>query len=383
MKKVMRLMASVVALSVVGPVWPSDSQAVTPFKLGAFELNGRTFLGLVLNDSRVIEIEAANTAYQSANRSESAVMIPTGMNQLIADYDSGIGARLRSIATAEAARTSGPYIYDVKTLNILPPTRPAVILNAAANYPEHLAGINEQNARASGSASGPARSVAAPAGGQGDPAPKLSQSAPGIWERKPGETRPDNPYLFMKSPSVMVGANDDVVIPKGRTQIDWECEFATVIGKRAKNVPLTEAGDHIFGYTIEFDVSDRGGRGDLRLGGGPDWFTMKNHDTFAPIGPFIVPKEFLPNPMNVRHYFTLNGEIYQDSNTSRMEYDIYEMLSYGSNVLTLNPGDIIAYGSPAGTNMERSNPRWMRAGDVGVCTIEGVGVQHHTIVDEQ
>jgi len=204
----------------------------------------------------------------------------------------------------------------------------------------------------------------------------------GYWERPQGDTRGDNPYLFLKSPTAVVGANDDVVIPRGRTQIDWECEFAVVVGRKAKNVSVKDAGDYIFGYSIEFDVSDRGGRGDRKMGGGPDWLVQKNHDTFAPIGPYIVPKEFLPQPTNVRHYFTLNGEIKQDSNTSRMDYNLWDMLAYASNIMTLSPGDMLALGSPAGTNVERENPRWMKAGDMGVCVVEGVGEQRHRIVGQ-
>jgi 2-keto-4-pentenoate hydratase/2-oxohepta-3-ene-1,7-dioic acid hydratase in catechol pathway len=207
-----------------------------------------------------------------------------------------------------------------------------------------------------------------------------AQSAPGYWERAASDKRPDNPYLFLKSPTTVVGANDDVVIPRGREQIDWECEFAVVVGQPAKNVSVKDAEKHIFGYSIEFDVSDRGGRGDRKMGGGPDWLVQKNHDTFAPIGPYIVPKEFFPQPKNTRHYFTLNGEIKQDSNTSRMEYDLYEMLAYASNMMTLSPGDMLSLGSPPGTNIERQNPRWMKAGDTGVCVVEGIGEQHHKIV---
>jgi 2-keto-4-pentenoate hydratase/2-oxohepta-3-ene-1,7-dioic acid hydratase in catechol pathway len=171
-----------------------------------------------------------------------------------------------------------------------------------------------------------------------------------------------------------------VVIPRGRTQIDWECEFAVVVGKPAHYVSTAAAKDYNFVYSIEFDVSDRGGRGDRKMGGGPDWLVQKNHDTFAPLGPYIVPKEFVPNPTNTRHYFTLNGEIKQDSNTSRMDYNLWEMLSYASSIMTLNPGDMLSLGSPAGTNIERENPRWMRAGDVGVCVVEGIGEQRHNIV---
>ena len=184
-----------------------------------------------------------------------------------------------------------------------------------------------------------------------------------------GDTR-DNPYLFQKSPTVLIGNNDSIVVPRGRTNIDFECEFTAVIGKRAKYVPIANAADYIFGYTAHHDVSDRGGRGDRKMGGS-DWLIQKNHDTFGPLGPFIVPKEFIKDPMNTRHTMTLNSEVMQDSNTSRMSHNIYELVSYASNIMTLNAGDDIAGGSPAGTNIERAEPRWMRAGDTAKCSIEG------------
>jgi 2-keto-4-pentenoate hydratase/2-oxohepta-3-ene-1,7-dioic acid hydratase in catechol pathway len=288
---------------------------------------------------------------------------------------------LRELAAANAnvEPSSARYVYAIDAVKILPPVRPAVILNAGANYPAHAQGIVEQGARAAAGAL-PSGAPDAPAAR----APAPVSSAPGLWERSADDKRPDNPYLFLKSPSVVVGANDDVVIPRGRERIDWECEFAIVVGTPAKNVSTADASRYVFGYSIEFDVSDRGGRNDRKMGGGPDWFVQKNHDTFAPIGPFIVPKEFLPNPMNTRHYFTLNGEMKQDANTSQMEYNIYEMLSYAANVLTLNPGDILSMGTPAGTNIDTRNAqRWMKAGDVGVCVVEGVGEQRHNIVAQK
>jgi 2,4-diketo-3-deoxy-L-fuconate hydrolase len=352
----------------------------TPFKLGTFRLSGREFLGLVLRDAAVIEIEAANTQYERTHATAPKLRIPATMTELIARYDAELGPRLRTLAAEYAAVQGVPWLRQVTALQILPPVRPAIILNAGANYPEHAQGIVQQNVRGSGA---PAPLAGPPGGGPPRGVGGGGQSAPGIWERAANDTRPENPYLFLKSPSVVVGANDDVVIPRGRTQIDWECEFAVVVGKPAKNVTPAAAKDYVFGYSIEFDVSDRGGRGDRKMGGGPDWLVQKNHDTFGPIGPYIVPKEFLADPTNVRHYFTLNGEMKQDSNTSRMEYNLWEMLSYASNILTLGPGDILALGSPAGTNIERENPRWMRAGDVGVCVVEGIGEQRHNIVAQQ
>jgi 2-keto-4-pentenoate hydratase/2-oxohepta-3-ene-1,7-dioic acid hydratase in catechol pathway len=361
-------------------------QDPTPFKLGTFRTQGREFLGLVLQDTRVIDIAAANKAFERTHRQLPKVHPPADMKELISRYDEDVGPRLRQLAAAAAASGSATNVFAIGSLDVLPPVQPAVILNAGANYPEHAQGIVAQAARAaaaaaSGNAGAPANDASAPAGAPGGGAPRQAAvSKPGLWERAADDPRPDNPYLFLKSPSVMVGANDDVVVPRGRDEIDWECEFAVVIGKAAKDVPVADAPNHVFGYSIEFDVSDRENRGDRKMGGGPDWFVQKNHDTFAPVGPFIVPKEFLPAPMNTRHFFTLNGEVKQDSNTNHMEYNIWEMLSYASNVMTLHPGDLISMGTPPGTNIERQNPRWMKAGDIGVCVVEGVGEQRHKIV---
>ncbi len=348
-------------------------QGTTPFKLGTFQDHGREFVGLVLKDTQVVEIAAANKAFERNHRQLPKVRPPADMKELISRYDSDVGPRLRQLAAVTAASGSAPYVHAIGSLEVLPPVQPAVILNAGANYPEHAQGIVAEAARAA------AATGAAPANASAPPR-QAAVSKPGLWERAADDQRPDNPYLFLKSPSVMVGANADVVVPRGREEIDWECEFAVVVGRPAKDVPVADAPSHVFGYSIEFDVSDRENRGDRKMGGGPDWFVQKNHDTFAPVGPFIVPKEFLPNPMNTRHYFTLNGEVKQDSNTNHMEYNIWEMLSYASNVMTLHPGDLISMGTPPGTNIERQNPRWMKAGDLGVCVVEGVGEQRHKIV---
>jgi 2-keto-4-pentenoate hydratase/2-oxohepta-3-ene-1,7-dioic acid hydratase in catechol pathway len=368
----------------------AHAQKVTPFKLGAFERGGRTFLGLVLDDTRVLDISQANAAFQKSHPKAAKLSMPSEMTALIERYDNGVGDRLRAIANGAGKGAS--YEYVLGRLKILPPVRPQVILNAGANYPAHAAGIIAQGGRGAGSEN-PGQARAAPPaggpppggapGGAGRGAPPPAQSAPGIWQREPGDTRPDNPYLFLKSPSIMVGADDNVVIPKGRTWIDWECEFAVVVGKKARSVSVKDAPSYIFGYTIEFDASDREGRGDRKMGGGPDWFVQKNHDTFAPVGPFIVPKEFVKDPMNTRHHFELNGETKQDANTSGMEYNIWENLAYGSNVMTLHPGDIISNGTPPGTNIDRPDARWIRAGDKGTCTVEGVGTQHLSFVAEQ
>ena len=338
--------------------------AAVPYKLGTFERNGQAFLGLVLKDTQIVDIAQANAAYEGANASAPKLAAPADMKQLIVQYTDWKD-RLASIAKdVSAARTAPAYAYGIDTLTVLPPVRPSIILNAGGNYTEHTQGIAAQQQRAGAAPAEASKAV----------------SAPGIWERKDNDTR-DNPYLFQKSPTVVIGATDNIVMPRGRTNIDFECEFNTVIGKLAKYVPVANAADYIFGYTVQIDVSDRGGRGDRKMGGS-DWLVGKNHDTFGPLGPFIVPKEFVKDPMNIRHTFTLNDQVMQDSNTSRMDHNIYELLSYASNILTLNPGDVISGGSPAGTNIERAEPRWMRAGDTAKCAVEGIGTQIHKVVAE-
>ena len=376
------VLAGAVAVIASAGLRAQAGAAAVPFKLGTFEQGGRTFVGLVLRDTQIVDITRANTAYEAANASASKLTAPADMKQLIARYDSEWRARLGAMArTIPATGTAPAYVYAVSAVKILPPVRPSVQLNAGGNYVEHEQGIATNQARAGGA---PAARGGAPAAGAGGgraaaPAP-AAVSVPGIWERKPGDTR-DNPYLFLKAPNVIIGANDPIVIPRGRVQIDFECEFATVISKPAHYVPVDKAADYIFGYTAHHDVSDRGGRGDRKMGGS-DWYVQKNHDTFGPLGPYIVPKEFIKDPMNTRHTMYLNGMVMQDSNTRNMSHNIYELLSFGSSILTLNPGDVISGGSPAGTNIERADPRWMRAGDTAKCDIEGIGALNNPVVAE-
>ncbi|HEY3159401.1 MAG TPA: fumarylacetoacetate hydrolase family protein [Vicinamibacterales bacterium] len=372
------LVAGAVAVIASAGLGAQAGAAAVTFKLGTFDQGGRTFVGLVLRDAQIVDIARANTAYEAANTSAQKLTAPADMKQLIARYDSEWRARLMAIARSVPATGAPAYVYAVSAVKILPPVRPSVQLNAGGNYVEHEQGIATNQARAGGAAAPAARGGG---GGRGAaPAAPAAVSAPGIWERKPGDTR-DNPYLFLKSPSVIVGNNDPIVVPRGRVQIDFECEFATVIAKPAHYVPIDKAADYIFGYTAHHDVSDRQGRGDRKMGGS-DWLIGKNHDTFGPLGPYIVPKEFLKDPMNTRHTMYLNGMVMQDSNTRNMSHNIWELLSFASNITTLNPGDVISGGSPAGTNLERPDPRWMRAGDMAKCEIEGIGALSNPVVAE-
>ena len=331
----------------------AETPAGAPFKLGTFELKGRTFVGAVTADGAVVDLAAANAALEGAHPTWPKVKPPSDMRDLITRYEAGgLKERVRAIV-AEKRPAGAAYVHQRTALRIRPPVPdPENMLNAAVNYSEHDAEMQR-------------RETAPP------PAPaSVPRSAPGLWERKADDTR-QNPYLFLKARSALIADGETIRIPPGREQVDWECEMAVVIGRRGGHVPIASASDYIFGYTLEHDVSDRGGRGDSRLGS--DWLVGKSHDTFAPLGPYIVPKEFLPDPQKLRIQFTLSGTQMQDSNTDRMIHTVFELLHYASNILTLQPGDVISTGSPAGVGSARNPPIFMKAGDVAACTIEGIG----------
>jgi 2-keto-4-pentenoate hydratase/2-oxohepta-3-ene-1,7-dioic acid hydratase in catechol pathway len=342
----------------------AQAQAPTPFKLGTFERGGRPFVGIVLREAVVIDFAAAHAAVTPP----STVAPPADMKDLIARYDTGLRARIgeivRSVERAGNARPA--YVFDVAAVKILPPVLPAAMLNVAVNYSEHdteMAKLREQVPGMGAATSGAAL--------------PNTRSAPGIWERAADDKR-WNPYMFMKSVAAIIGEGEPIRLPPGRTQVDWECELGVVIGRTASRVPVARSAEHIFGYTLQNDVSDRGGRGDTRYGS--DWVISKNHDTFAPLGPFITPKEFVADPQKLRIRFLLNGQVMQDANTSFMIHNVYEQITYASNIMTLRVGDIIATGTPAGVGSARTPPVYFKAGDRSSCTYDGVGTLTNPVI---
>jgi 2-keto-4-pentenoate hydratase/2-oxohepta-3-ene-1,7-dioic acid hydratase in catechol pathway len=333
--------------------------APTPFKLGTFERQGRTFVGVVVRDSVVIDLGAAHAAITSP---ASTVAAPTDMKDLIARYDTGVRQRIVDIVRT-VGDTRPAYVYDAGTLKILPPVMPTTMLNVAVNYREH----DLEMARRQGDVR-TATAGEAPAG---------TTSAVGIWERKANDTR-WNPFMFIKLPAAIVAHNEPVRLPVGRTQIEWECELGVVIGRPAGRVAEARALDYVFGYTLENDMSDRGGRGDSRFGS--DWLISKNHDTFAPLGPFITPKEFIRDIGNTGMTFVLNGEKLQEGTTAQMIHTVQEQVVYASNIVTLKPGDVIATGTPPGVGSARNPPILLKAGDKMDCTYDGVGTLTNPVV---
>jgi 2-keto-4-pentenoate hydratase/2-oxohepta-3-ene-1,7-dioic acid hydratase in catechol pathway len=344
-----RLLIAVLLVSAFAP--GLFGQAQEPFKLGTFEEGGQVFLGLVVRDNLVVHIEQASAALPGPRPA-----IQADMKALIVRYEE-LRPLLYTIANAAVATPRPAYVKDVRAVKTLPPVMPITIANAAVNYVEHGA---EMAGRGGGAAIG-----LTPQQQEG-----INRGIPGLWDRKPGDTR-QNPYLFLKTPAAIIANGETIRIPPGRDRVDWECELNAVIGRPASHVPPERAADYIFGWTLQNDVSDRGGRADARHGS--DWFIQKNHDTFAPLGPFIVPKEFVKDPMKLSQRFILSGRVMQDSNTDRMTHNVYEMVSFASNVLTLRPGDLVSMGSPAGVGAGRAEPVFMKNGDTSVCTIENIG----------
>jgi 2-keto-4-pentenoate hydratase/2-oxohepta-3-ene-1,7-dioic acid hydratase in catechol pathway len=336
--------------------------APTPFKLGTFELQGRTFVGVVLRDAVVIDLAAAHAAITSP---ASTVAAPADMKDLIARYDGGVRQRIVDIVRT-VGDTRPAYVHDLSALKILPPVMPTTMLNVAVNYREH----DLEMARRQGDVR-TATAGEAPAG---------TTSATGIWERKTGDTR-WNPFMFIKLPAAIVAHNDPVRLPAGRTQIEWECELGVVIGRPAARVAEARALDYVFGYTLENDMSDRGGRGDSRFGS--DWLVTKNHDTFAPLGPFITPKEFIHDVGSMGMTFVLNGERLQEGSTAQMIHTVPEQVVYASNIVTLRPGDVIATGTPPGVGSARNPPVLLKAGDRMDCTYDGVGTLTNSVVAQK
>jgi 2-keto-4-pentenoate hydratase/2-oxohepta-3-ene-1,7-dioic acid hydratase in catechol pathway len=185
------------------------------------------------------------------------------------------------------------------------------------------------------------------------------------------------PILFPKFASSLVGHEADVVIPASSTQMDWECELAVVIGRRASHVALDDALDHVAGYMSFNDVSAR----DLQLAV-PQWTAGKAADTFGPCGPSLVLKDEVPDPQDLRVTTTINGTVMQDSNTALMIFPVARLIEYISSLITLEPGDIIATGTPAGVGFAMKPQVWLNPGDVMEIEVEGLGVLRNRLVTE-
>ena len=351
----MRITLAAAALLVLASPLSLNAQAPTsaePFKVGTFEIAGVPTVGIVLRDSLIVELNAANAVLEM-DSSYPAIPMPADMLELIGRYEYGLKLRMYEIVNDLVANGAldadgrPDFVHEVTDVRTLPPIMyPGKILNAAVNFYTH---VNET----------------------GTPEERAE-------ERRQRRVNRGVPYLFIKpSRGAVIGDGDPVVIPFGRDRTDWEVELGTVIGRAAKYVSAADAQDYIFGYMVSLDISDRGGR---PPGGAPfqsDWFVGKGHDTFAPQGPWIVPKEFYGDPMERLHQtLSVDGEQMQEARAGDMIHTLYELIEYASSIITLYPGDVINNGTSGGVGMGtavRGEERFLQPGEEIVATIEGVG----------
>ena len=189
---------------------------------------------------------------------------------------------------------------------------------------------------------------------------------------------PSVPTIFAKYSNAVIGPGDAIILSGATQKPDYEAEFAVVIGKRAKNVQRSAWKDYVFGYTIVNDVSAR----DVQLATS-QWTLGKSFDTFAPIGPHVVTVDEIPDPHALDIRLSISGETLQNSNTRKLIFGVPDLIEYISRLLTLEPGDIISTGTPAGVGLGRTPPRWLRPGEEVVIEIEKIGTLRNTVVAEQ
>jgi len=186
---------------------------------------------------------------------------------------------------------------------------------------------------------------------------------------------PPEPVIFMKATSAIVGPDDAVVIPRGSQKTDWEVELGVVIGHTAKYVSEADALDHVAGYCVINDLSERA----FQIERSGQWTKGKSSDTFGPIGPWLVTRDEASDPQNLGMWLTVNGETMQQGSTRTMVYGVAFLISYLSQFMSLHPGDVISTGTPPGVGMGMEPPRYLKPGDVIELGIDGLGAQRQTV----
>lgn len=356
-------MLSLLALPVSVLAQPNIEPA-EPFKVGTFAVGNEQFAGLVMrDDSLIVDLVEANKALELMPQ-YVGVDMPDDVLGLIEGYEYGLKYRVYEIVNSlvEAGLLSGSnrpgYIHAVADVDIRAPIQyPSKIMNAAVNFYTHACeGCTEE------------------------------QLAQRTRERR--ENR-GVPYLFLKpSRGAVIGDGDDVIMPFGRDEIEYEVEMAIVFGRSGKYISSARAYDHVFGYMVAMDISDRGGRPPGGFSSGLDWFVGKGHDTFAPHGPWIVPKEFYGDPMERLHQITVvDGVTVQEAKAGDMIHNIPELIEYASSLITLFPGDVLQSGTSGGTGSGRveraTGSGYLIDGETIKASIEGIGTLTHRVVREK
>ena len=354
------LSAALALFASAGSVYAQDAESVEPFKVGTFAIDDVPTVGLVMRDDQlIVELTAANRAMELLPQYASMLM-PADMLGLIEQYEYGLKYRIYEVVNwlnAEGLLESGnqpDYIHPVADVDIMAPIQyPSKVMNAAVNFYTHAC--------------------------EGCSAEQLAQRT-----RERQENR-GVPYLFLKpTRGAIVGDGEDIIMPFGRDEIEYEVEMAIVFGKAGKYISANRAYDHVFGYMVAMDVSDRGGRPPGGYGVRSDWFVGKGHDTFAPHGPWIVPKEFYGDPMERLHQITvIDGVTVQEAQAGDMIHNIPELIEYASSLITVFPGDVMQSGTSGGTGAGRvqraTGSGFLQDGETIQASIEGIGTLTHVV----
>ncbi|MFZ8955517.1 MAG: fumarylacetoacetate hydrolase family protein [Pseudohongiellaceae bacterium] len=354
------LSAALALFASAGSVYAQDAESVEPFKVGTFAIDDVPTVGLVMRDDQlIVELTAANRAMELQPQYASMLM-PADMLGLIEQYEYGLKYRIYEVVNwlnEEGLLESGnqpDYIHPVADVDIMAPIQyPSKVMNAAVNFYTHAC--------------------------EGCSAEQLAQRT-----RERQENR-GVPYLFLKpTRGAIVGDGEDIIMPYGRDEIEYEVEMAIVFGKAGKYISANRAYDHVFGYMVAMDVSDRGGRPPGGYGVRSDWFVGKGHDTFAPHGPWIVPKEFYGDPMERLHQITVvDGVTVQEAQAGDMIHNIPELIEYASSLITVFPGDVMQSGTSGGTGAGRvqraTGSGFLQDGETIQASIEGIGTLTHVV----
>jgi 2-keto-4-pentenoate hydratase/2-oxohepta-3-ene-1,7-dioic acid hydratase in catechol pathway len=352
-----RTMSALVVVVVVAVMCSSTTvpaQAPTAperFGIGMFKYQNQTFAGLAMRYPMTPqEVGGVVVQLPAAARATKQTGIPNDVMSIIQQWET-VGPKIKKIVAYVGPmidRNRPGYIYDYKAVDVLAPLVPRLAIYGFANYPNVL--------------------------NTGEPAKPLppAPSIPGLWDRSPSDTRPVNPRLFTipNTPEVFIGDGDPVIIwhADRRNQYEYECEAVAVVGKVMRRVPVDQVKNYLFGYTMDNDISDRQGRGaDVWVN---DPLLRKGKDSSKPIGPFVVPAEFV-DPLNLRLQMTVGGVLVQNASTAQAWHSIYEYGAYLSNLITVPVGTTISLGTPPGSHGGLG--RFMVDGDVQVCSYEGLG----------
>ena len=354
------ILAAIVLFGLPAQAGAQATTSVEPFNLATVDIAGREAVALVLREQHVVELGGANRNLEMTGN-YPVVTVPDNMVDLVGQYEYGLKYRIYEIVNhvvgkGQLTGTPRPaYVHNASDVRFLAPLRyPGKMLNAAVNFFSHACEACSAAERAA------ARSK------------RMATRAV--------------PYLFYKTTrGAIIGHGDEVVIPHGRDRTDWEVELGVVIGRTARYVTADQARNYVFGYTIHNDVSDRGGRPPGGSGQTSDWLVGKGHDTFAPMGPWIVPAEFYGDPTKRLHMqLSIDGRLVQEARIEDMIHNVWELVEYASSIVTLHPGDVINGGTTSGTSsgafFAGTRSGYLKPGEVMEAKIEGIGTLRNPVV---